>query len=208
MIGNRCLHDLVPDADVLLELQPEELAGVILELFNSLDAYYLEPLLNAHNFSLPHIVEGYPDDKKGALSRALMEAWTWLLREGFLAPKPGSGRDGFVFITRKGVEIKSRSNLESYQNANILPINFLHPDIALKIWANFLRGDYDIAVLTAYREVEVAIRKACGYPDTDYGEAMIRKAFHKDNGPLTDQSLPEGERLAVQHLFAGAYGYY
>jgi hypothetical protein len=36
----------------------------------------------------------------------------------------------------------------------------------------------------------------------------MRKAFNKDAGPLTDRSAPEAERLALSHLFAGAYGYF
>ena len=36
----------------------------------------------------------------------------------------------------------------------------------------------------------------------------MRDAFNKDSGPLTDNSLPEPERIAMQHLFAGAIGYY
>jgi len=34
----------------------------------------------------------------------------------------------------------------------------------------------------------------------------MRKAFHSENGPLRDPSLPKGERDAMAHLFAGAIG--
>ena len=37
---------------------------------------------------------------------------------------------------------------------------------------------------------------------------MIRRAFHKDNGPLRDPEQEEAEREALAHLFAGAVGSY
>jgi hypothetical protein len=36
----------------------------------------------------------------------------------------------------------------------------------------------------------------------------MRAAFHPDNGPLTDTSLPKSERESLAHLFAGAIGSY
>ncbi len=37
---------------------------------------------------------------------------------------------------------------------------------------------------------------------------MIRKAFHKDTGPLSDPDQEEAERDALGHLFAGPVGSY
>ena len=36
----------------------------------------------------------------------------------------------------------------------------------------------------------------------------MRKAFDKNDGPLTDMNQPEAEREALAHLFAGAIGSY
>lgn len=36
----------------------------------------------------------------------------------------------------------------------------------------------------------------------------MRKAFHPDNGPLTDTNAESGERRAMSDLFAGAIGAY
>lgn len=84
----------------------------------------------------------------------------------------------------------------------------LHPIIAHKVWSTFIRGDYDTAVFQAFKEVEVAVRKAGNYSLEDYGVALMRKAFNKSKGPLTDLSLPITERDALSHLFAGAIGSY
>src|SRR5262249_1172315 len=74
--------------------------------------------------------------------------------------------------------------------------------------APFLRGDYDTAVFQAFKEVEVAVRVAGNFADTDIGVDLMRKAFHKATGPLTDTGLPDAEREALAHLFAGAIGRY
>ena len=45
------IHSMIPNAEDLLALEPEELAGVLLEHLNSLDER--SPSLNRYNFSLP-----------------------------------------------------------------------------------------------------------------------------------------------------------
>jgi uncharacterized protein (TIGR02391 family) len=87
------------------------------------------------------------------------------------------------------------------------------PDLfAQKVVPLFRRGDYDVAVFQAFKEVEVAVRKAAnakkaGYPDSDVGTALMRKAFHPETGPLTDMAVVRAEREAVMHLFSGAIGH-
>ena len=58
----------------------------------------------------------------------------------------------------------------------------------------------------AFRTVEEQVRAAGGYKNSDIGVSLMRKAFDKASGPLTDPSQDEGERDALCHLFAGAIG--
>ena len=113
----------------------------------------------------------------------------------------------YYFVTRRGKAIETTEALEVYRQGNLLPKRQLHPTIAQKVWSLFLRGDYDIAVLQAFKEVEVAVRKAGGYADTNLGVDLMRKAFG-DKGPLTDLKQPPAEQAARAHLFAGAIGAY
>lgn len=71
-----------------------------------------------------------------------------------------------------------------------------------------MRGEFDAAVLFAFKAVEVAVRDACGFGATDYGVPMMRKAFQPDSGPLTKLADPAAEREALLQLFAGAIGSY
>ena len=144
-----------------------------------------------------------------------MEAWQWLEREGFVAPRPTDlSRERSLsmattyFVTRRGQTIETPEALEVYRKANLLPQRQLHPIIAQKVWATFLRGDYDIAVFQGFKEVEIAVRQTGGYTNADYGVDLMRKAFHVQTGNLTDFNQQNSERQARSDLFAGAIGSY
>ena len=199
------IHSLVPDATALLALEPEELAGVLMEYLNTLPASEQQHL-NRYNFSLSHTVREYPEDQQDDLRQALMEAWVWLEREGLLVPRPGSDGE-WVVISRRGRQLRTRDEVHSYRHANRLPRDQLHPRIAQKVWASFLRGDYDTAVFQSFKEVEVRVRDAAHCADTDVGVGLMRKAFGK-SGLLTDAAAHRAEQQALSDLFAGAIGSY
>ncbi len=200
------IFELLPDPEALLALEPEELAGVVIQYLNSLpDSGHGQ--LNRYNFSLPHTVEGYPSNYRDRVSFALMEAWVWLEREGLVAPVPGNTGD-WVFITRRGKQMLRPEDLRSYRRASLLPRQLIHPRIGQKVWATFLRGDYDTAIFQAFKEVEVRVREVGGFAPSDVGVPLMRAAFDPKSGPLADQSALFAEREALSHLFAGAIGMY
>lgn len=201
------LSSIIPDPEALLALEPEELAGVLLEYFNSLPHSDQRGQLNAHAFSAEWGIKGYPPTYCDPISQAIMEAWVWLEREGLIAPRPGD-QHGWAFITRRGQRIKNSTELSAFRKANLLPKTLLHPVLAAKVWSPFLRGEYDTAIFQAFKEVEVAVREAGKFTADDFGIALVRKAFDKLNGPLADPDLPDSEREAMAHLFAGAIGLY
>ncbi len=190
MLGN-----LVPDPEALLALEPEELAGVLLQHLNSLGPEAREQLSRFNLVQAGSFPE-YPSNYRERIAAAVMEAWVWLEREGLIAPKPGTTGE-WRFITRRGERLSTAAEVDAYRRANLLPKNLLHPVIAQRVWAAFLRGDYDVAVFQAFKEVEVAVRKAGGFTDSDIGVSLVRKAFDKNSGPLTDKSVSEAEREAL-----------
>lgn len=197
------IHEIVPDVEVLLELEPEEVAGVVLEYLCAFSGS--GGGINRYNFSLDNTVEGYAT-RRGEASKALMEGWMWLEREGLLAPSPAD-HDGGYFVTRRGLQLKDRHGLQRYAKASTFPTEFLHPVIAQKTRPSFLRNDFDMAVFSAFKEVEVNVRKAGKFPATEIGVSLMRKAFGT-TGPLTDSASPPGEQVALMELFAGAIGSY
>lgn len=204
------IHSMIPDANAVLALEPEELAGVLLEHLHSLPANEVWHL-NRHNFFIKGAggagaFAAYPDNQWESVASAFFEAWNWLEREGLLVPKIGDSSGNSVRLSRRASAIKTRKDLQTYRYQNVLPRERVHPAIAQKVWATFLRGDYDTAVFQAFKEVEVAVRAAGKFGDEDFGTALMRKAFDKDAGPLRDQKLVIGERESMAHLFAGAIG--
>jgi len=197
------IYKILSDEKALLNLEPEELAGVVLQYLNTLSEN--DGHLNRYNFGLPDVVEGYPEQSKTEIRKALMEAWMWLEREGLIAPKPGS--ENWFFVTRRGKRLTKALDLESYRRANLLPKNLLHSVIAQKVWSSFIRGEYDTSVFQAFKEVEVAVRNAGKFSYVDIGTDLMRKAFGSP-GTLKNKSLPNPEQEALAHLFAGAIGSY
>ena len=199
------IYELMPDHKVLLSLEPEELAGIVLEYLHTLDENELYPQPLTEDYT----VEKYPSKYQEDIKQALREAWVWLESEGLIARKrPATYDGGLIFITRKGKRVQNAEDLKSYRKANLLPKKLLHPVIAQKVYHLFLRGDYDTGIFQAYKEVEIAVRNAGSYTAAEYGVDLMRKAFHTDNGPLTDQNQTKPEREATAHLFAGAIGLY
>ncbi|SRR6266481_8061353 len=150
------MFDLLPDHELLLSLEPEDLAGVVLQYLNSLP-HDKRGLLNRYNFSLSSNLGGYPPQQYQAIGRTFMEAWVWLEREGLIAPEPGSQGD-WVFVTRRGQQMRQASDLKAYRDTGLLPRKLLHPTLVGKVVAPFVRGEYDTAVFQAFKEVEVAVR--------------------------------------------------
>lgn len=198
------IHSLLPDPEALLDLEPEELAGVLLQHLNSLPPSE-QRQLHRYNFSL-EAARDYPRDHQENTSRALMEAWAWLEREGLLVPKPGIQGE-WVFVSRRGRELRTCGEVNHYRKATKLPRQLLHPRIAHKVWASFLRGDYDTAVFQAFKDVEIRVREAGQFADTDIGVSLMQKAFRAP-GPLREDSAPKAEQEALANLFAGAIGSY
>lgn len=201
------IHELLPDGDALLALEPEELAGVLLQYLNGV--HPSNPgLLNRYNFSLPETTKGYPAAQREAITRALMEAWVWLEREGLLAPRPEDSSGNSIFVTRRGQTVATPDKLQAYRRANLLPRQLLHASLVQAVWASFLRGDYDTAVFQAFKEVEVRVRVASGLDVKDVGVDLMRKAFKPGEGSLADKNAERGEQEALMHLFGGSIGSY
>jgi uncharacterized protein (TIGR02391 family) len=203
----KSFHSMIPDADTVLALEPEELAGFLLEYLHSLDLNERWSL-NPHNMF--HDPSGrfseYPNDRRVQVRDAVVEAWMHLEREGLLVPRiEESGRNTWVF-SRRGSAITTRARWKEQRGRQALPREQLHARIREDVWHLFVRGKFDTAVFEAFKEVEVAVRAAAALKNTDIGVDLMRKAFDKSKGPLRDETVTDGERDSLAHLFAGAIG--
>jgi len=202
---------IFPKPDDLLALEPEELGGVILEMAPGISQ---NGMFNIHSLVaqlFQQVGPSYPHGYQRPVQMALAEALSWLVSQGLLVIDPTQPALWYI-VTRRGKSLKTRADVDAYRKGRILPIELLQPALAEKVWPQFLRGDHDVAVFQSFKEVEVAVRnaankKGAGYPDDLVGVSLMRKAFHPDTGPLTDQSQVPGEREAEMHLFSGAIGH-
>lgn len=196
--------DNFPDVEVLLELAPEELAASILFHVREVNARNCHPQEYQVHSSQSDLYARRED-----VDIAVFEAWAWLETQGLLIPQPGgNGNNGFRILSRRARKFEDDQDFLRYAKANRLPKEILHDRIRQKVWAAFVRGEYDGAVFLAMKAVEISVREAAGYERSERGAPMMRRAFNKEKGPLTDMSLEEGEREALSHLFAGVYGYF
>ena len=214
------LFELLPEADWLLSLKPEELAGPLLVALDGSD--YINPFaiisfdrMRLYFRAHPSVRERYPAEHDAEILLALMASWQWLEREGFVAPRPthlseGTSSGGVIhyFVTKRGKTIETLEALEVYRKGNLLPKRQLHPTIAQKVWSLFLQGYYDTAVFHAFKQVEIAVREAAGYKSKVYGTKLMRDAFGK-KGPLKDtERFGDEEPDVMSDLFAGAIACY
>lgn len=202
--------DLIADPQVILGLAPEELAYQLL-----LVADRNLQNRNVHRNSI--VSTDSPPGQQPRLQRheqqeveiALSEALHWLEINAFLLPAPGiNGQNGFLIFGRRGRELMDRNRFDQFRRAASMPKAMLHPSIADRVWIELARGALSEAVFIAFRTVEEAVRAKGNFADVDVGVDLMRRAFHADNGPLTDQHQNRSEREALAHLFAGAIGSY
>ena len=211
------LSDILPDADQLLALEPEELAPLILPIFDAFDKRRERPspenIVNTamgarqHPAQAPTMGGLYPERQRDQIEEAVREAWTWLFGAGLLLNPPPSLGDR-PMLSRRARQIASEPDPRRALSGRKIPKDALHASIREDVWSLFHRGKYDTAVFEALKAVEVAVRRVAGLTDRDLGVGLMRKAFDKTNGPLTDMSMEEGEREARAHFFAGAIGSY
>src|SRR5438128_421496 len=215
---HRSLSSLVPNAVDLLALEVEELAGVLLIHLKSYEGVsgnpvYQNGLISEKNFLDAQEQRGHgqqPEygNRQPQVNAALMEARSWLEREGSLIRDPRQPTPWFL-ISRRGQRAASREDFEAYRKASLLPKEQLHPLIAAKVYTAFLRDEYDTAVFQAFREVEVSVRATGEFPGDLVGVNLMRDAFRpikntNPPGPLTDTQLPVAEQEGMMSLFAGA----
>ncbi|MFN7400835.1 MAG: TIGR02391 family protein [Alphaproteobacteria bacterium] len=205
------LPQLIPDVEVLLALAPEELAPVLLKIAKDNGQ---NGLFHPQNFDSMYEnrysgLPTYPHNRQDEIHIAVSEAWNWLKVNALVVPANGSnGNSGFVVISRRGNAIVDGQAFQQFRAATDFPKTLLHPSIADTVWLDLARGDLDTAVFRSFKAVEEAVRSAANLSPIDIGVPLMRKAFDKTTGPLSDSSQPEGEREALAHLFAGAIGSY
>ncbi|ESY44725.1 hypothetical protein X747_05345 [Mesorhizobium sp. LNJC384A00] len=211
----KTLAEMLPDLDLLLEMEPEELAALLLFVIreattrNSMSMASLTNILSSIATSDVSGNSAIPMEKRDRVFQAITEAWMWLEAQGLLIPAPDTnGQNGWRKLSRRAVKIENSTDFSRYSASRYLRRELLHPRMASLVWAAFLRGEYDVAVFQSMKAVEVAVREAAGLAESELGLSLMRKAFNPEHGKLADRTAQGSEKDALSNLFAGAIGCY
>jgi uncharacterized protein (TIGR02391 family) len=205
------LPKIIPDPDLLLALEPEELAVKLLFILRQRS----EPRFHPNNLQSSELYGDsaprhprYPRQRQKEVELALTEAWAWLEAQGLVVPDEGTnGQNGWRRLSRRARRMESEADFASFKTARLLPREILHQRIADPVWRAFMRGEFDVAAFQAMKTVEVYVREASGANNSLLGVKLMQEAF-RDNGPLTDMTAEGGERVGRMNLFMGAIASY
>lgn len=200
----------IPDVDVMLALDVEDLALVLLDLLQregdpgAINCGNLNNEIWAGEPSSPL----YPRERRHEVQQAITEAFMWLQSTVLLIPTdPGNPGHGWFKFGRRARRMKTADDFAAFRQGMVLPRQLLHDAIAERVRLLHLRGQYDTAVFEAMKQVEVSVRQACGYGDGEIGTQLMMRAFGKGGG-LNDPAAQKSEQDALMFLFAGAIGSY
>jgi hypothetical protein len=209
MTASQSLLTVFPTLADLLGALPEDLAAIILELapLTMRDGRFDINQLLAQLYK----AEGASTRMEQRRTQPCLspEALSWLVSQGLIVLEPTS--IGIWYrITRRGANLKTKADVSAFVTARILTEDLVADQLAGKVLPIFRRGDYDVAVFQAVKELEVASRKAAnangaGYPDDCVGVRLMREAFNPDRGVLTDQNLVPAEREAEMKSLRRGY---
>ncbi len=179
------LSQIIPDAQVLLAMEPEELGAKMLFILRKRSDHSQQPFLFSNligklwpqNYPyLPGQQHPYPREQEGEINLALAEAWAWLVAQGLLVPAPEQHRGpDWRVLSRRARRFEDETEFANYAVARLLPREVLHPRISGKVWSAFMRSEFDVAVFQAMKAVEVATREAANLPNDLLGVKLMRK---------------------------------
>lgn len=107
---------------------------------------------------------------------------------------------GFRFLERD-----FRRVIEKYA---LMPESYVHPMIIEKCFSLLNSGEFESAVIQAFKAIETTTREKIGATDDMFGERLFKKAFNPDKGVLTNYKLPKSERFAFLNYITGAFSFY
>ncbi|HXS05695.1 MAG TPA: TIGR02391 family protein [Rhizomicrobium sp.] len=150
------LQRIVPTADQLLQMTPQQLAPILLKL--------ALPMRQGAGF-VPHSVaeymsnDGYPGHKRGQVDLVLTKAWNWIERKGFIEPSPApNGANGWRIFTEEGEAVANGADLGAVKIAQEFPKAVLHPAVVAKCWKLFEEQNYPEAVEKSFKVVRDRLR--------------------------------------------------
>lgn len=112
------------------------------------------------------------------------------------------------FPTKVGFRFPEREFRRVIEKYAVMPESYVHPVIVEKCFSLLSNGEYESAVIQAFKAIETTTRAKIGAPNDMFGERLLKKAFNPDEGVLTNYKIPKSERFAFLNYITGAFSYY
>ncbi|RZF83595.1 TIGR02391 family protein [Pseudoalteromonas sp. CO325X] len=112
------------------------------------------------------------------------------------------------FPTKVGFRFPEREFRRVIEKYAVMPESYVHPIIVEKCFSLLSNGEYESAVIQAFKAIETTTRAKIGAPNDMFGERLLKKAFNPDEGLLTNYKIPKAERFAFLNYITGAFSYY
>src|SRR5690349_16702593 len=111
----RDLIKAVPDVDVLVKLEPEELGAKLLFLIRERVGRGSGAQFHPGNFQMElwdgvisHGQDVYPQHRKHEVELSLAEAYAWLEAQGLIVQPPGmNGNNGWKILSRRAIRFEN-----------------------------------------------------------------------------------------------------
>src|SRR5579872_175563 len=105
-----------------------------------------------------------------------------LQRDGFLMNDPGQGNDNFKILTDKGRAVAEQDpddmKLPSVDIEKVLS----RSDLLNRVRGDYLNGEYDSAIMKAFKQVEEAVRAKAKQPPGMVGHNLMAAALAPNGG--------------------------
>jgi len=112
------------------------------------------------------------------------------------------------FPTKMGFRFPEREFRRVVEKYALMPESYVHPIIVKKCFSLLNSGEFDSAVIQAFKAIETTTREKIGAPADMFGERLLKKAFNPDDGVLTNHALTKSERFAFLNYITGAFSFY
>lgn len=142
---------------------------------------------------------GYPHSvqRRAEVARVIGRAWKALDDAGFIEePDPTNGKNGYRVPSAEGKSAHAATDYSAVRMRSKFSRDMFHAAVPDASWNAFSVGDYDTAVFEAFKSLEVAVRKKGGSSNSDFGAALMKKAFDPDTGPLRDPAASRSRQKA------------
>ena len=201
------LYENFQDPDEILSFEVEKMAGIVLSILQGMEEKFC---VRNCIMAVPFVGEhrnggdsyGYPLDRKAEVLLAVSEAFACLRSQVLIVEAPESS-DGSMVLSRRARTIKADRDFQQFSMTRRFDRDVLHPDVSGEIWDAVLRGEFPVAIFSAMKAVEIAVREAGGHRESNVGIGLIKTAFGP-GGSLRDRNANQSEEDGVYQLFQGA----